>query len=70
MSQAWYYDDHVQYHDYDNHDHVQSHPDLQQAVLVSLLLADLLDDETVIRLLFKKSGVSEHKHNVLVFCRQ
>ena len=44
--------------------------DLQQAVLVSLLLADLLDDETVIRLLFKKSGVSEHKHNVLVFCRQ
>ena len=34
--------------------------DLQQAVLVSLLLPHLLDDETVVRLLFKKSGVSEH----------
>ena len=46
------------------------HKNLQQAVLVSLLLPHLLDDETVVRLLFKKSGVSEHKHNVLVFCRQ
>ena len=43
---------------------------LQQAVLVSLLLPDLLDDETVVRLLFKKSGVSKHKQNVVVFCRQ
>ena len=44
--------------------------DLQQAVLVSLLLPNLFDDETVVRLLFKKSGVSKHKQNVVVFCRQ
>ena len=44
--------------------------DLQQAVLVSLLLPHLLDDETVVRLLFKKSGVSEHTHTVVVVCWQ
>ena len=44
--------------------------DLQQAVLVSLLLPHLLDDETVVRLLFKKSGLSENKQNAVVFCRQ
>ena len=44
--------------------------DLQQAVLVSPLLPHLLDDETVVRLLFKKSGVSKHTHNGVVFCRQ
>ena len=44
--------------------------DLQQAVLVSLLLPHFLDDETVVSLLFKKSGLSKHTHNVVVFCRQ
>ena len=44
--------------------------DLQQAVLVSLLLPDLLDDETVVRLLFKKSSVSKHKQNAVVSWRQ
>ena len=43
---------------------------LQQAVLVSLLLPDLLDDETVVRLLFKKSSVSKHKRNAVVSWRQ
>ena len=42
--------------------------DLQQAVLVSLLLPHLLDDETVVRLLFKKSGVSKHTHNAMWWC--
>ena len=44
--------------------------DLQQAVLVSLLLPHLLDDETVVRLLFKKSSVSKHKQNAVVLCWQ
>ena len=44
--------------------------DLQQAVFVSLLLPDLLDDETVVRLLFKKSSVSKHKRNAVVSWRQ
>ena len=44
--------------------------DLQQAVFVSLLLPHLLDDETVVRLLFKKSGVSEHTQNAVVLCWQ
>ena len=44
--------------------------DLQQAVLVSLLLPHLLDDETVVRLLFKKGSVSKHKQNTVVFRRQ
>ena len=44
--------------------------DLQQAVLVSLLLPHLLDDETVVRLLFKKSSVSKHKQNAVILCWQ
>ena len=43
--------------------------DLQQAVLVSLLLPHLLDNETVVRLLFKKSSVSKHKQNSVVSWR-
>ena len=48
------------------------HKNLQQAVFVSLLLPHLLDYETVVRLLFKKSSVSEseHTHNVVVLCWQ
>ena len=46
------------------------HKNLQQVVLVSLLLPHLLDDETVVRLLFKKSSVSKHKQNAVVLCWQ